>query len=220
MSRSAETGSVPSAVTADDVGLAVRLAVGVLGDAPPHGWDARAGSLEWDCWETVEHLANDLVYYAVQLGPQSPPLDTHVPFALRRKRPDGPAYFLLAERDAGPAGLVQVLEACGALLAAMVRTTPPHVRAHHAAGVSDPEGFAAMGVVETLVHTHDVAEGLGLDWTPPAALCSRALARLFPQAPQGADPWLTLLWATGRAELPGHPRLTTWRWTSTPRSRS
>ncbi|MFD7293881.1 hypothetical protein ACFV9W_11365 [Streptomyces sp. NPDC059897] len=218
MSRSVETRPASSPVTADDVALAVRLAVGSLRDASPEGWDGRAGSLEWDCWETVEHLANDLLYYSVQLGPQSPPLDTHVPFALNQKRPGGPAYFLFAERAAGPAGLVQVLEACGALLVAMVRTTSPQVRAHHASGVSDPEGFAAMGVVETLVHTHDVAEGLGLDWTPPAGLCSRALTRLFPQAPDGAAPWPTLLWATGRADLPGHPRPTTWRWQSTPRS--
>ncbi|MFJ5073181.1 hypothetical protein ACIP8Z_01065 [Streptomyces sp. NPDC088553] len=218
MSRSVETGPVLSSVTADDVDLAVRLAVGALRDAPADGWAGKAGSLEWDCWETVEHLANDLFYYAVQLGPQSPPLDTHVPIALSRKRPDGPTVFLHADRDAGPAGLLQVLEACGALLVAMTRTTPPQVRAHHAAGVSDPEGFAALGVVETLVHMHDVTEGFGLAWTPPSALCSRALVRLFPGAPGGTDPWLTLLWATGRAELPGHPRLTTWRWDSTPRS--
>lgn len=218
MPRSAETGSVLSPVTADDVDLAVRLAVGILRDAPPEAWSGKAGSLEWDCWETVEHLANDLLYYAVQLGPQSPPLDTHVPFALSRKRPEGPMVFVYAERDAGPAGLMQVLEACGALLVAMARTTPPQVRAHHAAGVSDPEGFAAMGVVETLVHVHDVAEGFGLPWNPPSALCSRVLARLFPEAPDDADPWLTLLWATGRAELPGLPRLTTWHWVSTPRS--
>jgi hypothetical protein len=67
-----------------------------------------------------------------------------------------------------------------------------------------------MGVVQTLVHTHDMAEALGLEWVPPAELCARALARLFPQAPKKADPWLTLLWATGRGELPGHPRLTRW----------
>ncbi|MGW4703273.1 hypothetical protein [Streptomyces sp. NPDC004285] len=217
MSRPAETGSVRAPVTADDVDLAVRLAAGVLRDAPADGWGARAGSLEWDCWETAEHLANDLFYYAVQLGPQNPPLDTHVPFALTRKRPQAPVVFAHAERDAGPAGLVQVLEACGALLVAMVRTTSPRVRAHHAAGVSDPEGFAALGLQETLVHTHDLAEGLGLVWNPPAALCSRVLARLFPEAPGGTDPWPTLLWATGRAELPGHPRLTTWRSDSTPR---
>ncbi|MET9725285.1 hypothetical protein [Streptomyces zaomyceticus] len=218
MSSSAETGSVSSPVTADDVDRAVRLAVDVLRDAPAEGWGGRAGSLEWDCWETAEHLANDLLYYAVQLGPQVPPLDTHVPIALNRRRPDAPAVFLFADRAAGPAGLLQVLEACGALLVAMVRTTPPAVRAHHAAGVADPEGFAALGVQETLVHTHDLAEGLGLAWTPPSALCSRVLARLFPEAPGGADPWLTLLWATGRAELPGHPRLGRWRSDSTPRS--
>ncbi|MFJ9809203.1 hypothetical protein ACIRTB_13350 [Streptomyces sp. NPDC101158] len=218
MSRTVETESVVSPVTADDVDLAVRLAVAALREAPQEGWGGKAGSLEWDCWETVEHLANDLFYYAVQLGPQNPPLDTHVPFALSRKRPEAPMVFVYADRDAGPAGLVQVMEACGALLVAMVRTTPPQVRAHHGSGVSDPEGFAALGVREMLVHMHDVAEGFGFDWTPPSALCSRVLARLFPEAPGGADPWLTLLWATGRAELPGHPRLTTWRSDSTPRA--
>ncbi|MGW4767070.1 hypothetical protein ACWEO2_03375 [Nocardia sp. NPDC004278] len=45
----------------------------------------------------------------------------------------------------------------------------------------------------------------------------RALARLFPDAPDSTEPWTTLLWATGRAELPGHPQLTTWRWDGTPR---
>jgi hypothetical protein len=94
MSRSVETGSVVSPVTADDVDLAVRLAVGVLREAPAAGWDGKAGSLEWDCWETLEHLADDLFYYAVQLGPQSPPLDTHVPIALSQKRPGGPWNFL------------------------------------------------------------------------------------------------------------------------------
>ncbi|MEU3369202.1 hypothetical protein ACFYM2_08030 [Streptomyces sp. NPDC006711] len=218
MSRPVETRSVPSPVTADDVDLAVRLAVATLRNAPAEGWGGKAGSLEWDCWETAEHLANDLLYYAVQLGPQSPPLDTHVPFALNRERPAAPPVFVHADRAEGPDGLTQVLEACGALLVAMVRTTSPRVRAHHAAGVSDPEGFAALGMQETLVHMHDLAEGLGLAWAPPSALCSRVLARLFPEAPDGADPWLTLLWATGRAELPGRPRLTTWRSDSTPRT--
>jgi hypothetical protein len=73
-----------------------------------------------------------------------------------------------------------------------------------------------MGVVETLVHTHDLAEGLGLALAPPADLCSRALARLFPDAPGTTEPWPTLLWATGRAGLPGHPRLATCDWSVTP----
>ncbi|MFE6334803.1 hypothetical protein ACFVOK_16535 [Streptomyces sp. NPDC057798] len=209
--------SAGAPVTAADVEHAVRLAVAALRGAERADWSVKAGSLEWDCWETVEHLADDLFAYAVQLGPATPPLDTHVPFAWTRHRPDGPANSVFADRTAGPAGLLQVLEACGALLTAMVSTTAPTVRAHHIFGAADPEGFAAMGVVETLVHTHDVAEGLGVDWTPPADLCDRVLARLFPDAPTDTAPWPTLLWATGRTELPHRARRTEWRWYGAPR---
>ncbi|AYN42545.1 hypothetical protein D9753_30795 [Streptomyces dangxiongensis] len=211
-------GSPGAPVTAADVEHAVRLALTALSGADVRDWGVKAGSLEWDCWETVEHLADDLFSYAVQLGPEKPPLHTHVPLAWSRKRPGGPANAVFADRGAGPAGLLQVLDAGGALLTAIVRTTPPTVRAHHVFGPADPEGFAAMGVVETLVHTHDVAEGLDIDWMPPAGLCDRVLARLFPDAPTGTDRWSTLLWATGRAELPGRPRLTAWRWHGAPRA--
>ncbi|MDX3453784.1 hypothetical protein PV396_17790 [Streptomyces sp. ME02-8801-2C] len=203
-------------VTADDVEYAVRLAVATLRAAKAPDWDAKAGSLEWSCWETVEHLADDLFSYAAQLGPASPPLDTHVPFVWSRKKPGGPANVIFADRDAGTAGLLQVLEACGALLTAIARTAPPAVRSHHVFGASDPEGFAAMGVVETLVHMYDIAEGLGIDWVPDADVCHRVLLRLFPHAPTDTDRWLTLLWATGRAEIPGRPRLTQWRWHGAP----
>ena len=216
MPRTAETAASP--ITADDLDRAVQLAVAVLREAPPEAWDSKAGSLEWDCWETAEHLSDDLFAYAAQLGPRTPPLDTHVPFAWRRLRPGGPANSIHADPAAGPAGLLQVLEASGALLVAMVRTTPPQVRSYHVFGVSDPEGFAAMGIVETLVHTRDLAGGLGLEWTPPAELCSRVLARLFPDAPAAPDPWVTLLWATGRGELPGRAPLADWRWDGRPQS--
>ncbi|MFD3776175.1 hypothetical protein [Streptomyces sp. NPDC058612] len=218
MSRSVDTALSQPPVTADDLDLAVQLAVAVLREAPPAAWEGKAGSLEWDCWETVEHLSDDLFAYAAQLGPRTPSLDGEVPFVWESRRPGGPANAIHADRTAGPAGLLQVLEASGALLVAMVRTTSPRTRAHHVFGVSDPEGFAAMGIVETLVHTHDLTQGLGLAWSPPADLCSWVLARLFPDAPSSTEPWLTLLWATGRAELPGHPRLSTWRWDGTPRA--
>ncbi|MFC7547480.1 hypothetical protein [Plantactinospora sp. GCM10030261] len=74
-----------------------------------------------------------------------------------------------------------------------------------------------MGVVEILVHMHDVAAGLNLTWSPPADLCGAALRRLFPSAPAGREPWPTLQWATGRLALPGLPALTSWRWDGTPR---
>ncbi|MEU6681110.1 DinB family protein [Streptomyces sp. NPDC046925] len=212
-----EDAPTPAPVTADDLDRAVQLALDALRGAPPGAWDGKAGSLEWDCWETVEHLSDDLFAYAAQLGPRQPPLDDEVPFVWEPRRPGGPSNAIHANRAAGPAGLLQVLEASGALLIAMVRTAPPTTRAYHGFGISDPEGFAAMGIVETLAHTYDLAEGLGLPWAPPADICARVLDRLFPDAPHDTDPWPTLLWATGRGELPGHPRLTSWRWYGEPR---
>ncbi|MGI5122394.1 hypothetical protein ACQEU5_23050 [Marinactinospora thermotolerans] len=215
MSEPVETACSP--VTADDVDLAVRLAVDTLRQAPEAAWDGPAGRLDWSCWETAEHLADDLFAYAAQLGPRTPPLEREVPFVWESRRPGGPANSVHADRGAGPAGLLQVVEASGALLTAMVRVRPAETRAYHCHGVSDPAGFAAMGIVETLVHTHDMALGLGLAWRPPAGLCARVLARLFPDVPAEAEPWPTLLWATGRGELPGRPRRSSWRWYAEPR---
>ncbi len=203
-------------VSAEDVDLAVDLAVSLLRRAETDAWDYRAGALKWTCWETVEHIADDLFAYAAQMGPRRPPLEGHVPFVCEPRRSGGPASTIFAEREAGPEGLIQVLEASAALLSAMVRTVPPETRAHHGFGIADPEGFAAMGVVEVVVHMHDLAEGLGFEWEPPADLCARVLARLFPEAPTDTEPWPTLLWATGRGTLPGLARLSEWRWHATP----
>ena len=204
-------------VTADDVQHAVAAAVDTLAGAAERDWHIPAAGLDWDCWETLEHLSDDLFSYAAQLGPRRPPLTGPIPFAWQPRRPGGPANAIFSDPAAGNAGLLEVLEACGGLLSAIVRVSPPELRAYHVFGVSDPAGFAAMGVVETLVHTHDVATALGLGWTPDAGLAGRALSRLFPDAPAGTDPWPTLLWATGRGEIADRPRLESWRWDGTPR---
>ena len=203
-------------VSASDVMLAVRLAVAALGRAPAEAWGNQAGSLEWDCWETVEHIADDLFAYATQLTPVTPE-GGYVPIAMTSTRPGGAQSAIHVDREKGPAGLLQALEACGSLLEAMVTTTSPSTRAWHPYGTSDPEGFAAMGVAEILVHGHDAAQGLGVPWEPPADLCARVLNRLFPGAPADALPWAALLWAAGRADLPDRPRLSEWRWYSEPR---
>jgi CobB/CobQ-like glutamine amidotransferase domain len=80
-------------------------------------------------------------------------------------------------------------------------------------------GFAAMGVVETLIHTFDVVRGLNPadPWRPPAALAAPVLARLFPHAPSG-DPTDVLLYCCGRASLGQLPRQTEWQWDSTLRT--
>lgn len=181
-------------------------------------WHVPAGGLEWTCWETVEHVCDDLFAYAGQLGPKAPPLDRYVPFGTRERRPGGPDETIFTEPGVGVDGLLMALWACGGLLAATVKTAPPDTRAYHGYGISDPAGFAAMGVVEILVHMHDIAEGLGIEWIPDGDMCRSVLDRLFPDAPTDTDPWPTLLWATGRGDIPGHARLSSWRWDSTVRT--
>jgi hypothetical protein len=207
-------------VTATDVGTAVALVRQRFADVADDAWDAPAGGLAWTCWETVEHMADDLFAYAAQLAPAEPPLTREVPIVFAAQRPEGPASSIFVRRDAGTAGLLQALEACGAFLVELVRAAPADRRAYHVYGVSDAEGFAAMGVVEVLVHAQDIALGLRRDWAPPPQLCARALARLFPDAPVGHDPWATLLWCTGRGELPDLPVRGRWRWDGTPRAGS
>ncbi|MBV6703458.1 maleylpyruvate isomerase N-terminal domain-containing protein [Kitasatospora aureofaciens] len=201
--------------TPDDLALALRLAAATLRGAPADAdWSRPAGSIGWDCWSTVEHLADDLLAYAAQLGPAAPPRDRYVPFLATRQFPGGPHNFVRAEQEAGADGLVEVLEASGGLMVAIARTASPDTRAYHPWGLADPAGFVAMSLVELLVHLHDIAQGLGLPWEPPADLCHRVLTRLFPDVtvdPANA-PWPTLLWATGRTALPGRPVRTEWRW--------
>jgi hypothetical protein len=208
----------PGPVTATDVQYTVDDALRALRPATARDWHVRASDLDWDCWETLEHISDCLFAYATQLATNPPPDKGYVPFALQQRRPGGPDNTIFADPVAGNTGLLQVFEATGGLLVAMVRTASPDVRAHHVFGASDPEGFAAMGVVEMLLHVHDIAAGLDVEWLPAEDLCDRVLGRLFPDAPTDTDRWPTLLWATGRGSLPGRPRLTSWRWDGTVRA--
>jgi hypothetical protein len=188
-------------VTADDLDGAVSAVVAALRPAADRDWSAQAGTLEWDCWHTAEHIGDCLLSYAGQLAVRP---------AARYVR-----FLASADADASPAEVLEFAEAGGRILAATVRTASPQTRAFHPTGMADPEGFAAMGCVEALVHGHDIARGLGVSLDPPRCVCAGVLARLFPEAAAdlaGADPWAALQWAAGRAALPGHPQRQQWRW--------
>ncbi|MBL1081865.1 GNAT family N-acetyltransferase [Streptomyces actinomycinicus] len=163
-------------------------------------WDTvNAGGLEWSCRATAFHIAQALATYAIRLA--------------GRAQERLPLRFELPE-DTDDAGLLSVIEAAGALLAAAVRTAPPGARGFHPLpfGSADREGFAAMGVTEALLHTHDIARGLGVPHEPDPELAAAALPWLFPHVQPGPEPWPTLLWATGRGELPGRAPVTEWTW--------
>ncbi|WP_424644082.1 hypothetical protein [Embleya sp. AB8] len=68
-----------------------------------------------------------------------------------------------------------------------------------------------------MVHMHDLAAGLHLAYEPDPEVCTRVPTRMFPAAPTGFAPWPTLLWSTGRTELPSHARhIGKWRGQGTP----
>ncbi|MEV4515461.1 hypothetical protein AB0K00_41710 [Dactylosporangium sp. NPDC049525] len=192
-------------VTADDLDSALAAVATALAPATDRDWSTRAGSLEWDCWHTAEHAGDVLLSYAAQLVAR--PATRYVRFLAN------------ADADATAAEVLEFVVAGGGILVAAVRVAPAHVRAYHPTGMADPEGFAAMGCVEALVHGHDIAEGLGLKLAGPADVCARVLTRLFPDTPaplDDLDPWTALLWATGRLDLPGLGRPERWRWHGAP----
>ena len=165
-------------------------------------WSASVPGLDWSCWQVGVHLADALLAHAAQIVAQ--PSDDFLPIDLT------------VHDRATPASLLEVIDMTAGVLRSVFTLADPSARSWHPWGIADPVGSAAMGVTEALVHTRDIAAGLGSDWLPPADLCAPVIERLFPDAPHG-DPSAVLLWCTGRAALPDRSLQTTWRWDVTVR---
>ncbi|WP_158888917.1 maleylpyruvate isomerase N-terminal domain-containing protein [Amycolatopsis anabasis] len=164
-------------------------------------WTRDIPELEMTVAEVVAHIGNTFVWYPQDLvaGPtELSTLDIKV-------RPDASARELIATVSAG-----------ASVLALVIAGTPQDTRGWHPWGLADPSGFAGMACDELLVHTEDAARGLGVPFRPSPELAEATVRRLFPWAPGDADPWDALRWANGRLALPGHPRLTKWRWHCAP----
>ncbi|WP_346622520.1 hypothetical protein [Blastococcus montanus] len=151
--------------------------------------------------DIAAHLASCLAFYAHDLA--AGPAEVSANDLVRRPGAD------LATHAAG-------IAAWGEVLARTLEGAGAGDRGWHSHGVADPAGFAAIGCAELLVHGDDVATALGLTWSPPVDVAAGVLARLFPDAPPAEDSLATLRWATGRADLPGRPRRTGWRYAMTP----
>ncbi|WP_067827973.1 maleylpyruvate isomerase N-terminal domain-containing protein [Actinomadura kijaniata] len=166
-------------------------------------WTRPARDLDWTCRQTLDHLALGLVGYA----------------GLLIARPTDRYITLFASLDA-QAPVPACLEGVGiaaSLLESTVRNASADARAWHPWGHSDRTGFAAMGITELVLHTHDIVQALGVPWTPPDGAAAAVLARLFPETPPGHAPSDALLWCTGRVPLPGLPRRAGWQWDGTVR---
>ena len=175
---------------------AVAAMVAVLLPQGDANWQAPAGSLEWSCWKTAAHVAHDMASYAGQVAARA--TAGYLPFDL------------VIAPEASPREVLGVVSACGRLLSTTVANAGVGPVAWHW-GMSDAAGFAAMGVAEALVHTYDITQGLGVAWSPPEPLSQLVVARLLPDSPPGRASEV-LLWATGRADLGGHPHIGEWVW--------
>lgn len=194
-------------ITGDDLDVAVTAVVATLRAGVDREWSVPAGSLEWSCRETVDHICHCLISYSAQVAVQA---STHYV-----------RTFCRARLETSTTDLIEVVEACGRILAMVVRDAAPSMRAWHPFGSSDPEGFAGSGCIETLLHGYDIASGLDLTLAPPPDVCERVLTRMFPEQAGDlaeVDPWTALLWATGRSDLPGRPHVQDWTWRTTPLS--
>jgi hypothetical protein len=190
-----------------DLPAAASAAVAALAGYSDRDWQQRsAADLEWSCWQTALHMVDCLYFYTMQVVYGQP--DQYL------------CTELALDNSASPSRLLDALSMHAELLHRIARSADPDLRAHHNYGVSDPAGFAAMGVVETLIHTYDVVLGLNPadPWRPPTALAEPVIARLFPHAPSG-DPADVLLYCCGRAALGELARQTQqWQWDSTVRT--
>lgn len=185
-----------AAAGADQVLEAVSAMVEALEPYVRRDWEVPAGGLEWSCQATAAHVAHDLAAYSAQLASRTS--QRYLPFDL------------VVRPEAAPADVLDVVRAWGNVLASVVETADPADRAWHF-GAADREAFATMGIGEILVHTHDIASGLGVGWRPPTQLAELVVARLLLDAPDG-EPVDVLLWATGRGHLADEAPTASWVW--------
>ena len=186
----------------DDVVEAGALAREALAGAAEFDWSELAQGLDWDCRRTLDHMADALAFYAGQLASRA-----------QTRSPSVRAGD--AKKSVGD--LISVVGTMAHIVAAILRSVPPDARTFHPAGMADVSGYSAMACTELLLHTSDIAAGLGFAFHPPNELSARILARLFPWVADVRQPWEALRWATGRLALPDRPPVgDNWYWQCAP----
>jgi len=188
-----------------DIVAAADLARAALEPAMEADWSVPAGDLEWSCRRTLDHIVDTLLLYGAYVATRA----TERRAPIRNGDPEATISRLFAQ-----------LGAAARILELVCAGSPPPVRAFHPSGLSDADGYRAMACSEILTHADDIARGLDLAFMPPADLCERVMARVFPWAPEAAecpDRWAALRWCCGRTALPSQPRLDErWWWHAAP----
>lgn len=169
-------------------------------------WEMATPDLDWTQAQTAIHTMRACLEYSYQVVGKR--MDTYQPVLFEKKDKATPAEYL------------PMISTASRILQKAVKDSDITDRAWHAYGISDPIGFAAMGVVEVSVHTYDLAKGFGISFVPNSAAAEFAIDRLFSgttEYPNFSTHGELLLWLAGRIELSGTPRRQGWKWNGTPR---
>jgi hypothetical protein len=157
-------------------------------------WSVPAGSLEWSCWQTVDHMIDCVFSYAFQL-------------ASRAQGGFLPFQELHAMPEARPTELVAGLRGITELFSGLLGAVPGDTAAYDGVFMLDADDWAARAAYEMLLHTHDVLVGLGTRFDPPASTCAWVIAspKLWMldrgTATTIAHPWEALLVGSGRTPV-------------------
>ncbi|WP_336214071.1 maleylpyruvate isomerase N-terminal domain-containing protein [Nonomuraea sp. LPB2021202275-12-8] len=157
--------------------------------------------MDWTVAQAVAHISDVLMWFSADFAAGDLELST---------------MELRVRPESTPVDLVATMSTVATVLARVVDGAPAGARGWHPMGLADASGFAAMACDEMLVHTADASRGVGRDFVPSEQLSDATLRRLFPWAPTDTDPWTALLWANGRADLPGQERQVGWSWHCAP----
>ena len=131
--------------------------------------------LDWSCLRTLEHISNGPLIYASEL-------------AFTAEERLSIVYDPRGEDQLTIPDLLLSAEVNAAILEHVIRAAPASTQAFHHSWMVDPSGFARMAYDEIPIHTADIASGFEIEFQPPEELSSRALTRLFPEAPTGVAP--------------------------------
>jgi uncharacterized protein (TIGR03083 family) len=178
-----------------------QLCTDFLADSVKADWTVGVPELKWTVAETMAHVAESCLWYAIDFSAQGKDLG---------------AVEHRVKTDVSPSDLIDTLAAYASVLAAVIDTAPSGAQGFHPMGMADASGFAAMACDEMLIHTDDAARGLGRSFDPEPSLAEDVLRRLFPWTSVDGDPWPLLLWSNGRRAVGDRSRLGKWRWHCAP----
>jgi hypothetical protein len=180
-----------ASMTDDEVTALVGLSLEALADVRDADWSSKAGALEWNCWQTADHLIDCIFSYALQIG-------------ARAQSGYIPLEELHAKPEAIPGDLIAGLRGVTALFLGVVRDAPGDLTASDGVLLLALTDWCARASFELAIHTHDVISGLAGVFAPPPQICGAILESdsLWmldrEQANAESDPWLALLRGSGR----------------------